>query len=290
MMLEELAKEMPALDDIYETKISELLKKITNSELAYQAEHLSRRRLIISLFDKAILALNNSSLNNKPLNNNALSNSDLNIQKSDNITIMERFLHNILYPMGSSSADGKFDCHNLWLVDEKLTNYSFLSSEVNLDATTQGRNDFLFFDNTIAMTDSANDGTVLDTICLFVFKRPMRDDFTLSDNPIDQLYSYFQKIKDGKVYDKHNRPIRINYSTKAYLYAVSDITRSLKSIILRYAGIPTPDIKGYFILNPSLSATVQILSYDKLINDSKRRNDFHLNKMNMSKVFGRDAS
>jgi len=47
---------------------------------------------------------------------------------------------------------------------------------------------------------------------------------------------------------------------------------------------PTPDRLGYFGYNQSLSAYVEVLSYDKLLQYAKRRNRILFDKLNLPLV------
>ena len=78
----------------------------------------------------------------------------------------------------------------------------------------------------------------------------MRKDYSDGDNPISQLYRYADKIKLGKAMDKDGRPIRVSEATQFYLYALC----------------------GY-------NAHIEILSYDKMLSDSKKRNKILFDKL-----------
>lgn len=137
----------------------------------------------------------------------------------------------------------------------------------------------MILDNPVAVSDDKNDGTVFDTIIIFELKRPMRDDYTDSDNPITQLYDYVRKIRNGEAKDKYHRPIRVNSSTKYYLYAVCDITSKLERFIDQYSFTPTPDMLGYYNFNKTYNAYFEILSYDKILIDAKKRNRVLFDKL-----------
>ena len=65
----------------------------------------------------------------------------------------------------------------------------------------------MLFDKSVAMIETENNGTPYDTIVLFELKKPMREDLT-SNNPVDQITDYMQKIKTNKVTDKYGRIIK----------------------------------------------------------------------------------
>jgi hypothetical protein len=109
----------------------------------------------------------------------------------------------------------------------------------------------------------------------------MRNDYSKQDNPIEQLTDYVQKIRSGTAKDRYSRPIRVNDSTKYYLYAVCDVTKSLEAILDGRGYLRTPDSLGYYHFNPVLNAYYEVLSYDKILNDAKKRNRILFDKLGL---------
>lgn len=107
----------------------------------------------------------------------------------------------------------------------------------------------------------------------------MRNDYTNSNNPINQLYEYVSSLKTNKIKDKNGRIIRVGDNTKFYLYAVCDVTSSLEQMIDFYNFSQTPDKMGYYTYNDKMNAYIEILSYDKIINDAQKRNKILFDKL-----------
>lgn len=118
-----------------------------------------------------------------------------------------------------------------------------------------------------------------DSIIIIELKRPMRNNYTKDENPIDQLYGYVRKIRDGKAEDRYGRKIRVSESTKYYLYALCDDTSRLKEYISNYDFTVMPDNMGYYTFNKGLHAYCEILSFDKIIVDAKKRNRILFTKL-----------
>ena len=93
-----------------------------------------------------------------------------------------------------------------------------------------------------------------------------------SSNPVNQLYKYVSQLKTNTKKDKDGRIIRVGQNTKFYLYAVCDITTTLEQILDFHDFSQTPDKLGYYKYNDKMNAYIEILSYDKIINDAKKRN------------------
>lgn len=243
-------------NDEYEAFFQGQIEKISDANSAVLAEYVTHRRVIIELLERGLR------------------------RKDDGKFNKEKYMHNLIYPMKFTSDDIAHDAHNLWLIDEKLSYCNFISSDIPFDNDyKQERSDILVLDNPVAVSNDKNEGTVFDTIIIFELKRPMRDDYTDGDNPITQLYDYVRKIRSGDAKDKYHRPIRVCDSTKYYLYAVCDVTSKLERFIEQFSFTQTPDLLGYFSFNKTYNAYFEILSYDKILNDAKKRNQVLFDKL-----------
>ncbi|ABR47788.1 conserved hypothetical protein [Alkaliphilus metalliredigens QYMF] len=254
-LLEKIEK---GFDSDYEYKqlFEKQISKISEANRAELANYVSHRKIIISLLENGIRK-NDSEKFNK-----------------------ESYVHNLIYPMRTTSDDIDYENHNLWLIDEKLAYCSFISSDVPFNNDNkEERTDIMILDNPVAVSDDENDGNEFDTIVLFELKRPMRDDYSSSENPITQLYDYVEKIKAGKAKDKYGRIIKVGIGTKFYLYAICDITPSLEKTIRFNNFKHTTDNMGYYLFNDTYNAYVEILSFNKIIKDSKKRNRILFDKL-----------
>ena len=158
----------------------------------------------------------------------------------------------------------------------------YISSDIPFDnKQAEKRTDILFLDKPVAVSEEPNDGIIYDAITIFELKRPMRNDYSDNDNPIKQLYNYVQKIKAGKVKDIHHRPIRTGQTTKFYLYAICDITPKLEYFLDQGGFIPTPDNMGRYQYNPRLHSYFEVLSYNKVLNEAKKRNRILFEKLGL---------
>lgn len=240
----------------FEIDLKKQVKKIIDTNASVLAEYVTHRKAIIELLDLGIRKQDDGKFNK------------------------ENYLHNLIYPMRSTADDIELDAHNLWLIDEKLSYCNFISSDVPFDKDNkQERTDILILDNPVAVSDNKNDGTAFDTIIIFELKKPMRNDYTETNNPITQLTNYAMKILDGKAKDKYGRLINTSPVTKFYLYAVCDITDKIKQHAKMFGYKPTIDGLGYYWYNENINAYYEILSYDKILNDAKKRNRIFFDKL-----------
>ena len=94
-----------------------------------------------------------------------------------------------------------------------------------------------------------------------------------------QLQDYAVKIKEGKARDSNHRPIRVSDTTQFYLYAICDITPSLERVLNSFSYTRTADQLGAYFYNTQLHAYIEVLSYDKIRNDSEKRNKVLFDKL-----------
>lgn len=206
--------------------------------------------------------------------------------KDDDKYSREEVIHEIVFPLRTTSDEVAFDEHNLWIIDEKLAYHRYLASDKSissvpdLDIDSSLRPDLLiFFESAIAVVEE--DAPFNGGVVIFEFKRPMRDHYSESDNPIDQVLRYAEEIKSGRRIDKDGRPFRVSPATPFYCYIVADITHKLEQQA-RYANLrATPDGAGYFGYNDSVGAYIEILSFEKLVQDSKKRNRVLFERLNL---------
>lgn len=242
--------------DAYKEKWQTQIEKISDANKAALSEYVSHRRIILDLLKKGILIKDDGKFNK------------------------EAYIHNLIYPMRRTSEEIEYEAHNLWMVDERLSYCEYISSDIpfNNDPSEQ-RTDILFLDKPVALSDQDNSGKEYESIVIIELKRPMRDDYKPGENPIDQLMGYQEKLASNSVTDKNGRPIKVGDSTQFYLYAVCDITDSLMKYAKRYGFHETPDKLGLYWYNDNACAYMEIISFDKLINDAEKRNRVLFDKL-----------
>lgn len=250
-------------DNEYEEKLKKFVKEIDDVGRADLAEYVAHRKVILEYYEK-YLGWNEE--NNKPYK--------------------EEFIHNLIYPMGTTSNEIPYEKHNLWIIDDKLAFSDFISSDKafnqlnNIHSESNDRADLLFDSKKIF---SNNDNTDLDTVTIVEFKRPERDDYTDKDNPIAQIYRYIDTIKEGKVRKSNGRQVSVVNSAKFYCYIICDITDKIKNFAKMGNFIEMPDGNGYFLFSNSYNAYIEIISFNKVLQDCKKRNNILFKKLGLEK-------
>ncbi len=240
----------------YQKGFQETIEKVSDVNRASLAEYVVHRRIILNLFSHGL---------------------DI---KPDGKFNLEKYMHQLIYPMRSTSDDMTYENHNLWLIDEKLSFCQYISSDKPFDnSQKEERTDLLVLDSPVVVAESKNTGVAYDSIMIFELKRPMRDDYDMEDNPVTQLLDYAKKIKDGNAKDSYHRPIKASDNTQFYLYAVCDILPSLERVLDSMSFTRTPDDLGAYLYNGKMHAFIEIISYDKVRNDSEKRNKVLFDKL-----------
>ena len=197
---------------------------------------------------------------------------------------LEKTIHQLVFPMRTTSEDVPFEQQNLWIIDERLTFHTFLSSDKPLsklhvlDNDSDSRPDLLMFDRPLAFSEN---GAPLQSLVVVEFKKPDRDQYG-DEDPVSQVYRMVREIREGRMQDKAGRYIRpASNSIPAYCYIICDLTPQVEIRIQNMGARKTPDNLGYYGFNESLNAYYEIISYTKLLDDAKKRNRILFEKLNL---------
>lgn len=245
----------------YRTRFHELVRNLEAPAEHALAQYVVHRRVMLDLFEKA---LQRDQGGRYPL---------------------EEVVHQIVFPMRTTSNDIDFDHQNLWLLDERLTSHTFLASDKALNSLDVAhidslkRGDLVIFEHPLAYSEGESP---LAGLVIVEFKRPQRDGYSEDDSPIRQVYNLLRDIRAGNYKGHRGRTVPIGgNSFPAYCYVVCDITPSLARLAEDAGFRRTPDQLGMYSYNETLSAYVEILSYDKMLSDAKKRNRALFNRLNV---------
>ena len=207
--------------------------------------------------------------------------------KGDGKYPLEDAIHEIIFPLKKTTEDVRVENMNLWIIDEKLAYHYFLASDKPLNQISEAievdskeRPDLLIFNRPFAFADGA---PPFSAIVIIEFKRPARDDYSAKEekNPILQVYDYIGLLKDGKAKDRRGVPISVPPHLPIYAYIVCDLTPTFQRQAKDYQLTSTPDSQGYFGYHKEYGAYIEVISFDKLIDDAKRRNKILFDKMGL---------
>jgi hypothetical protein len=120
---------------------------------------------------------------------------------------LEKTIHSLVFPMRTISDDVPFEQQNLWIIDERLTFHSFLSSDMPLnmipvmDSESGSRPDILIFNRRLAFSE---DSHPLTSIVVIEFKKPDRANY--DEDPVSQAYRMIRQVHAGRLKDRAGRP------------------------------------------------------------------------------------
>jgi hypothetical protein len=241
-----------SIDEIKE-KTKELEERIEDFQKDQLASYMIFRKMIIELLRKK-LELNKDG---------KYSNEDI--------------IHDIIFPRKTTTNDILFDEHNLWLIDEKLSFHSFATSDKPLSEisgiNSEERPDICVF-------SEIDEDHVARSVSLVEFKKPMRKHF--DEEPTTQLFRYVRKIINGQINNMYGRKILTNECTKYYCYAICDINEKIIEFAENNNYSKLKNDLGYYSYNRSLNSHIEIIAFDKLVNDAKQRHKIFFEKLGIN--------
>lgn len=245
-ILEDNEKEIPS-------KISEIYKEINDLGKSDLVHYVILRKTILDILNKSLSW-----------------DKDKKYEK-------EKVIHQLIFPMNSDSDHIPYDKHNLWIIDERLSFQEYIASDKPLNKLDE-RPDLLIFCRPIAVRDGDEPS---NPITIFEFKKPQREEYTVEENPLDQIVEYIAKIRKGDFKNIDGRIIKANTNTPAYGYLICDLTDKIKKFCMQYDLTISPDKEGYFGFQRNYGIYLEVISFDKLIRDAELRNRIFFKKINL---------
>lgn len=205
----------------------------------------------------------------------------------------EDAIHDIFFPRKQTSNDIAWDESNLWLIDERLAFQQFAASDIPLahmgldGSVSLDRPDVAIaydklFDATFAFADRQLPFT---SLTLVEFKKPERTNYNEKENPIAQALRYIREIRDKKTITHSGKKFRLTDNSPIHIYVICHIVENLKKHMSGFNYIESPDGEGLWLYMPHENALVQVMSFEKLIADAKKRNDVFFQKLGIDRDF-----
>jgi hypothetical protein len=233
-----------------ENEYKELSKEIRDFQKDDLAQYLIKRKIIIDLVDRK-LQLN-----------------------KDNKYQTESIIHDILFPRNTSTDQLLFDDHNLWIIDENLVYHKYAYSNKKIsDFSTSDSNKL---PDIIVFQDVENTN-IVKSVSIIELKRPQRVGFEQS--PISQMFDIIRDIKKNKIKNVNGRDIATDETTIYYCFAICDLTNFIAIDAVDRGLKELKGNRGYHGYNDTLNAVIEVLAYDQLINDVKKRHKAFFDKL-----------
>jgi len=239
-----------------ESKTKAIVEKLSLAQKNELAHYVALRRGILDLLEKGLQ------------------------RDGDGRYTSEGIVHDIIFPRKGDSQQTPFREHNLWLLDERLNFTEYVSSDLPLSKENEDRPDILAYNQRIMFRGN---NVASNPITVFELKKPGRDDFanpSSKDDPVAQIVRYVNSLRDGKFETPTGREINIEENTPAYGYIVCDINKKVGDWLFREKGFkPTPDGIGWFRSEDNINLYMEVISWDKLLNDATMRNKIFFHKL-----------
>ena len=250
----------------YEARVGAYLRKVEDIKKSDLANYVTHRKVVIELLDAAIK------------------------RGADGRYVREDLIHTLIMPMRTDSTEVLLDNSNLWLVDERLAFHDYLASDTTLSkmpitgSSSKQEPDLValnVFDNPILVTD--NTTPPFASLVVIELKRPMRNDATErgGGDPIEQALNYLGRIRQGTVQTALGRPIPASEDIPGFCYVICDLTPSVMNRCIMHDLTRTSDGMGYFAYKKNYKAFIEVISFDRLVNLAKERNQAFFDKLGL---------
>lgn len=258
--------------------VEDFMRKIDKVKSADLASYVFYRRQVLELLQKLIQSDNNDKY------------------------AKEEKIHNLIFPMRTTSDGVERLNENLWIIDERLTFHHFLASDMPIcklpitDAKDGERPDIVsmrlnreselkdacLIDNPILVAENGGKSNMhVASLTIVEFKRPMRND---AQDPFEQVYSYCEKIRDKGMKTIDGRPIPNAKTLPCYAYIIADITENIEKQCKRQDLQKSYDGMSYFGYKSYLHLYIEVISYDKLLCAAMERNYAYFDKLGISSI------
>ena len=249
----------------YHRRFSEFLDEYNELGLSALAQYVGHRKIIIEFLESAITL---------PPGENAKY-------------PLEEVVHKLVFPMHATNTDIPYNEQNLWMIDERLTYHSFIASDKQLRSiemlktTSAQRGDIVVFDEKILFSDVNPAEHPINSITTIEFKRPGRDDYNETENPLAQAFKLIDEIREGD-FEIKGRPVPVsNREIPASIYCICDLTPTFRRVLKVLDAFVTPDNQGYYGFHRGFNAYYEVIDYTKMLRDAKSRNRIFFEKLNL---------
>lgn len=189
----------------------------------------------------------------------------------------EKIIHDIVFPMKTTSDELDIENLNLWLIDELLISHQFATSDIELNKISSL--DSAMRPDIFICCEKEPDNSAR-SISIIEFKRPGSESI---DDPVDQLFRIMDQFKTKKKIElKNGRKIFINENTRYYCYAICDLKDDIIRNVGHYGFSELKDNLGYSGYNPKYKANIEVLAFDKILADVKLRHSIFFDTLKIS--------
>jgi len=124
-------------------------------------------------------------------------------------------------------------------------------------------------------------GLAVDKLLIIAVKRPMRNvpEAGEDKDPIEQALNYLEEFREGKVKSVNGRIIPNPSDLPGCCYIICDLTDSIINCCKVMDLTVTDDHMGYFGFHKTYKAYIEVVSYDRLVDNAKKQNQAFFEKL-----------
>ncbi len=247
----------------YKENLENISKEVNGLNHYELSKYVVHRRIILNLLDKLI---------SKKL--------------EDESYYLEEDLHQLIFPMRKNGDGVDYEDHNLWLIDDRLSYYNFLASDLALNKYTDDKENRKRPDLSIFRTaySDKQENQSQSNVTIVEFKKPDRTKDLSVHDLLNQVFEYRDRFLESKVKSSNRgRIIPVEEGkTSFHIYVVCELDEKLKKQLRKDTFIATLDGLGFRKYYPYDLTMVEVISFDKMYNDAEERNRIFFKKLGIN--------
>jgi hypothetical protein len=221
----------------------------------------------------------------------------------------ENIVHEIFCPLGVTSDTLDYDDHNLWLIDDRLAYYTYITSDRSIRSFARDEADIEPEDldrraelKSIGSYSEAGEpdlaifkrpmlfrrANTLDPAVIVEFKSPGKTTYSgaPNDNPVIQIRKYIESLLDKTCYTyDRERVTDINKGTPFLCFLIAEPSQQLYELLRQHQiHKPTPDGDGRFAYFDDLNAYFEFIPYDQVLRNASLRNEAFFRKLKVERL------
>ena len=190
---------------------------------------------------------------------------------------LEKHIHRIVFPLKRTNGEVDYEDHNLWLVDDTLSFYEFISSDIPLSKNAAAPSDSLERPDILAFKT----GDPFQHVSIVEFKKPDRKD---NENPVAQLARYARRLRKGGSMDVNGITLPgISMNVRIDGYAIVTLNPKMESVLRDGPGEMKQveaEWRWYGVMG-NLNMNVEVLDFRAFVSRAKQRNQAFFKPLNL---------
>jgi hypothetical protein len=221
----------------------------------------------------------------------------------------ENIVHEVFCPLGVTSDVLNYDDHNLWLIDDRLAYYTYITSDRPIRSFAQddvdpseqevGRREDL---RAIGSYSDAGEpdlaifkrpmlfrrANTLDPAVIVEFKSPGKTTYSgaPNDNPVWQIRKYVESLTDKTCYTyEGDRITDLSKGVPFLCFLIAEPSPQLYDLLRQHMIYkPTPDGDGRFAYLDDINAYFEFIPYDQVLKNATLRNEAFFRRLKVERL------